>query len=201
MRCVEKKHLKIFIENVNKVSTTCGWEAERDKHSINLLWNFNSDLRKKSRGLKLNNALGHHHPATLPPDHPSFLLKIYYWLTKNVIHKCHQSRYLLRERDTSFPTGLSKALTFKILDERRNVLLTLGPEAADQFVAWPSVISVMIQLSGAQSLHNHLTWLLFPTYDRLSPDMWRTHIFRTISTISSPKENLRQIVVRSVMLL
>lgn len=59
----------------------------------------------------------------------------------------------------------------------------------------------MIQLSGAQSLHNHLTWLLFPTYDRLSPDMWRTHIFRTISTISSPKENFRQIVVRSVMLL
>lgn len=175
-----------------------GWEGQAfNKLALELQLR----LTKKSRGLKLNNALGHHHPATLPPDHPSFLLKIYYWLIKNVIHKCQQSRYLLRERDTSFPTGLSKALTFKILDERRNVLLTLGPEAADQFVAWPSVISVMIQLSGAQSLHNHLTWLLFPTYDRLSPDMWRTHIFRTISTISSPKENLRQIVVRSVMLL
>ena len=80
-----------------------------------------------------------------------------------------------------------------------NVLLTLGPEAADQFVAWmgePSVSNVMIQLSGVQSLHNHLTWLLFPTYHRLSPDMWRIHIFRTISTISPRKENSRQIVVR-----
>ena len=89
--------------------------------------------------------------------------------------------------------------------ERWNVLLTLGPEAADQFVAWmvaPSVSSVMIQLSepSCQSLHNHLTWLLFPTYHRLSPDMWRTHIFRTISTISSRKGNFRQIVVGSLTL-
>ena len=114
-------------------------------------------------------------------------------------NKCHNTRYvrgnssICRHEDTQSQHSMLRS------HPRLNVLLTLGPEAADQFVAWmgePSVSNVMIQLSGVQSLHNHLTWLLFPTYHRLSPDMWRIHIFRTISTISPRKENFRQIVVR-----
>ena len=114
-------------------------------------------------------------------------------------NKCHNKRYvrgnlsICRLEDTRSQHSMLRS------HPRLNVLLTLGPEAADQFVAWmgePSVSNVMIQLSGVQSLHNHLTWLLFPTYHRLSPDMWRIHIFRTISTISPRKENFRQIVVR-----